>query len=40
LDDIEANVVAAHEVGMHAVLFQHTTQAITEVDACLSVAAG
>jgi hypothetical protein len=25
---------------MHAVLFQHTTQAITEVDACLSVAAG
>jgi hypothetical protein len=25
LDDIEANVVAAREVGMHAVLFQHTT---------------
>ena len=40
LDDIEANVVAVHEVGMHAVLFQHTTQAITEVDACRSVAAG
>jgi hypothetical protein len=40
LDDIEANVVAAREVGMHAVLFQHTTQAITQVDACRSVAAG
>jgi FMN phosphatase YigB (HAD superfamily) len=25
LDDIEANLVAAREVGMHAVLFQHTT---------------
>jgi putative hydrolase of the HAD superfamily len=35
LDDVEANVVAAREVGMHAVHFRDTTQAITEVDAYL-----
>jgi putative hydrolase of the HAD superfamily len=36
LDDVQANVVAARQVGMHAVRFQDTTQAITEVDGCLS----
>lgn len=36
LDDLEANVIAAREVGMHAVHFQDTTQAIAEVDALLA----
>jgi epoxide hydrolase-like predicted phosphatase len=36
LDDLEANVVAARQLGMRAVLFQSTTQAITEVEACLA----
>jgi hypothetical protein len=36
LHDLEANVVAAHEVGMHAVHFRDTTQAIAEVDALLA----
>jgi putative hydrolase of the HAD superfamily len=35
LDDLEANVVAARQLGMCAVLFQSTTQAITDLDACL-----
>ena len=37
LDDLEANVVAARAVGMRAVLFQSTAQAITDVEAWLSV---
>ena len=36
LDDLEANVVAARQVGMRAVLFQSTAQAITDVEACLA----
>jgi epoxide hydrolase-like predicted phosphatase len=36
LDDAQANVAAAREVGMHAVLFQSTPQAITDVEACLA----
>jgi putative hydrolase of the HAD superfamily len=36
LDDLEANVVAAREVGMRAVLFQSTAQAISDVEACLA----
>jgi epoxide hydrolase-like predicted phosphatase len=36
LDDVEANVVAAREVGMRAVLFQTTAQAIADVEACLT----
>ena len=40
LDDLEANVIAAREIGMRAVLFQSTTQAITEVEACLADSAG
>jgi putative hydrolase of the HAD superfamily len=40
LDDIEANVVAAREVGMRAVGFQSTAQAIAEVQAHLVAAAG
>jgi epoxide hydrolase-like predicted phosphatase len=35
LDDVEANVVAAREVGMRAVLFRDTSQAIIEVEAHL-----
>jgi epoxide hydrolase-like predicted phosphatase len=36
LDDLETNVVAAREVGMRAVLFQSTAQAIDDVEACLT----
>jgi epoxide hydrolase-like predicted phosphatase len=36
LDDLETNVVAAREVGMRALLFQSTAQAITDVEACLA----
>jgi epoxide hydrolase-like predicted phosphatase len=35
LDDLEVNVDAARRVGMRAVLFRNTTQAISEMDACL-----
>jgi putative hydrolase of the HAD superfamily len=31
LDDVEVNVTAAREFGMHAILFQNTLQAITDV---------
>jgi epoxide hydrolase-like predicted phosphatase len=40
LDDLEANVAAASRLGMRAVLFQSTTQAIREVEACLTDCAG
>jgi epoxide hydrolase-like predicted phosphatase len=40
LDDVEANVTAAREVGMRAVLFQGTAQAITDVEACLTDSTG
>jgi HAD superfamily hydrolase (TIGR01509 family) len=36
LDDLEANVVAAREVGMRAVVFGSTDQAIADVEACLT----
>jgi epoxide hydrolase-like predicted phosphatase len=36
LDDLEANVAAAGRLGMRAVLFQSTAQAITDVEACLA----
>jgi epoxide hydrolase-like predicted phosphatase len=36
LDDLEANVVAARKLGMRAVLFKSTSQAITDVEACLA----
>jgi epoxide hydrolase-like predicted phosphatase len=36
VDDVEANVAAAREVGMRAVLFQSTGQAITDVEVCLT----
>jgi epoxide hydrolase-like predicted phosphatase len=36
LDDLEANVVAAREVGMRAVVFGSTDQAIADVEACLA----
>jgi hypothetical protein len=35
LDDYEPCVAAAREFGIHAILFKETTQAITEVQACL-----
>jgi epoxide hydrolase-like predicted phosphatase len=40
LDDLEANLVAAREVGMRAVLFQSTAQAIADVEACLTDTTG
>lgn len=35
LDDAECNVVAARELGLHAVLYQNTAQAIADIEACL-----
>jgi epoxide hydrolase-like predicted phosphatase len=40
VDDLEANVAAAREVGMRAVLFQTTAQAITDLEACLADSTG
>jgi FMN phosphatase YigB (HAD superfamily) len=40
LDDLEANVAAARGVGMRAVLFQTTAQAITDMEACLAHSTG
>ena len=35
LDDLEANVAAASALGMRAILFQDTTQAIAAIESCL-----
>ena len=35
LDDFEPNIVAAHTLGMHAMLFRNTMQAIADIQACL-----
>jgi epoxide hydrolase-like predicted phosphatase len=35
LDDVEAAVAAARELGIHAILFRDTTQAIADIEACL-----
>ena len=35
LDNLETNVAAARELGIHAILFQDTAQAIADVQACL-----
>ena len=35
LDDFAGHVAAARALGMHAIVFQNTTQAITDLDACL-----
>ena len=40
VDDAETNVVAAWEVGMHAVLFQSTAQAISDLEASLTQPTG
>jgi epoxide hydrolase-like predicted phosphatase len=40
VDDAETNVVAAREVGMRAVLFQSTAQAISHLEACLTPSTG
>lgn len=37
LDDVEANVDAARALGIHAILFQSTAQAIADVQACLEM---
>ncbi|MEE2830513.1 MAG: HAD-IA family hydrolase, partial [Myxococcota bacterium] len=38
LDDVEENVVAARELGFHAVLFADNAQAIAEIEAHLQQA--
>jgi FMN phosphatase YigB (HAD superfamily) len=35
LDDVEPNVAAARALGMHAILFRETAQAIVDIGACL-----
>ena len=35
LDDVDACVDAAREIGIHAILFKETTQAISDIEACL-----
>ena len=35
LDNVESNVAAAREFGIHAILFQETAQAIAAIQACL-----
>lgn len=35
LDDAEANITAAREFGIHAILFRDNAQAIQEIEACL-----
>ncbi|MGZ3676326.1 MAG: HAD-IA family hydrolase, partial [Ktedonobacterales bacterium] len=35
LDDAERSVIAARELGIHAILFRETAQAIADVTACL-----
>jgi len=36
LDDVERNVTAASEYGIHAILYRDNAQAIAEIDACLA----
>ncbi|MFL5733419.1 MAG: HAD family hydrolase [Chloroflexia bacterium] len=36
LDDVEESVVAARELGIHAVLFRETGQAIADIEVCLA----
>ena len=38
IDDIEVNCTAARELGMHAVHFRSTDQAIAEIEAALTAA--
>ncbi len=35
LDDVKPNVAAARELGLHAILFKETKEAIADVQACL-----
>ena len=35
LDDVEGHVMAARALGIHAILFQNTAQAIADIQACL-----
>jgi putative hydrolase of the HAD superfamily len=37
LDDAEPFVVAAHELGIHAILFKNNVQAIADIEVCLKV---
>jgi len=36
LDDVEVNVAAARALGLHAILFSDTNQAIADIQACLN----
>lgn len=36
LDDVEVYVAAARELGIHAILFQNTAQAIAKIEVCLN----
>lgn len=36
LDDVELNILAARELGIHAILFQNTAQAIADIQALLA----
>jgi epoxide hydrolase-like predicted phosphatase len=38
LDDVEANVAAARELGIRGILFRDTAQAIADIEACLQAA--
>ncbi len=38
MDDVEAAVSAAGEVGINGVLFKDTAQAIAEIEACIEAA--
>jgi putative hydrolase of the HAD superfamily len=40
LDDLDVNVTAARELGMTAIHFQDTDQAITEIDRALAADGG
>ncbi len=35
LDDVEQHVASARSIGIHAILFQETAQAIADIQACL-----
>ena len=38
LDDVEANIAAAREFGIQAILFRETNEAIAAVQTCLQAA--
>lgn len=38
LDDVEGHIAVARELGIHAIHFKETTQAIADIEACLNMA--